>query len=360
MTSARLRGLLVVALGVAAFLGASAPSAAGAHAYRPALLELQAEEEAGRWRVTWKASMRRSEAYPTSTPGEALEPRLPEHCREVGERRSVRRAGPRLEQRLVDCGERGLVGESVAVEGLARIGVDVLLRATGPDGERVTLVLSPERPSAVPFGTQERHGPAGWFGSVFGSYLVIGFEHIVFGFDHLLFVLGLLLLVSGGRKLLVTITSFTLAHSVTLAGATLGLVELPGRAVEASIGLSILLLAVEVAGAESGSEAEGMSAQYPWVVSFLFGLLHGFGFAGALADVGLPEASIPMALFAFNVGVEVGQLAFVGAILLPAHALRWWLGGRAEAVGRRARMVGAYAIGCIAAYWVIARVVAIL
>ena len=142
---------------------------------------------------------------------------------------------------------------------------------------------------------------------------MLGIEHILSGFDHLLFVLALVLLVHGKRRLLLTVTAFTAAHSLTLAGATLGWVRLPGPPVEASIALSIVFVASEIVHARQGRP--GMTARYPWVVAFSFGLLHGFGFAGALAEVGLPQSSIPIALLFFNVGVELGQLLFVGAVL---------------------------------------------
>src|SRR5262249_12911818 len=140
------------------------------------------------------------------------------------------------------------------------------------------------------------------------------------GFDHLLFVLGLVLIVPSRRVLLVTITAFTVAHSITLALATLGVVHVPGPPVEASIALSILLLATEIVHRERG--VVGLTARWPWLVAFTFGLLRGFGFASALSDIGLPQGDIPLALFAFNVGVECGQLAFVGAVLVILAVMR--------------------------------------
>ena len=179
---------------------------------------------------------------------------------------------------------------------------------------------------------------------------MLGVDHILSGFDHLTFVLALLLIVSGWRRLLVTVTSFTLAHSITLAAATLGLMWVPGPPVEATIALSILFLASELVKVNRGESS--LTARYPWVVAFRFGLLHGFGFAGALIEVGLPQNEIPLALLMFNVGVELGQLLFVAAILLLITLLRkvradWpaW-----------ARQLPAYGIGSIAAFWFIERV----
>jgi hydrogenase/urease accessory protein HupE len=173
----------------------------------------------------------------------------------------------------------------------------------------------------------------------------LGIEHILFGFDHLTFVLALLLLVRGAKRLLITVTSFTLAHSITLAAATLGVMWVPGPPVEATIALSILFLASELIKVNRGLPS--LTASYPWIVAFAFGLLHGFGFAGALKDVGLPQHEVPMALLAFNVGVELGQLLFVAAamiVLLVVRKLRseWpqW-----------AHQMPAYGIGSAAAFW---------
>ena len=149
---------------------------------------------------------------------------------------------------------------------------------------------------------------------------MLGVEHILGGVDHLLFVLSLLLIVRGFKRIAVTITAFTIAHSLTLAAATLGFVHVPGPPVEASIALSIVFVAAEVVRGRRGTP--GLTARAPWVVAFTFGLLHGFGFASALAAVGLPQKAIPLALFTFNVGVEIGQLLFVGAVLDGRRALR--------------------------------------
>ena len=145
------------------------------------------------------------------------------------------------------------------------------------------------------------------------SYLVLGVEHILAGIDHLLFVLALLLIVRGGKRILLTITAFTVAHSITLVAATLGWVRVPGPPVEAIIALSIVFVAAEIVHGLRGKP--GLTARAPWVVAFTFGLLHGFGFAGALAEVGLPEKAIPVALLMFNVGVEIGQLLFVAVAI---------------------------------------------
>ena len=184
-------------------------------------------------------------------------------------------------------------------------------------------------------------------------YLVLGVEHILLGIDHLLFVLGLLLIVRGPWQLLATITAFTLAHSLTLALATFGLVALPPRAIEAAIALSIVFLAVEILHGRQGRP--GLTHRFPWLVAFAFGLLHGLGFAGALAEVGLPAAEVPAALLFFNLGVELGQLLFVLAIL----SLRWAVRTLQLGWPAWAEPLPAYAIGTIASFWLMERLAAL-
>jgi hypothetical protein len=180
-------------------------------------------------------------------------------------------------------------------------------------------------------------------------YVGLGIEHILLGVDHLLFVLGLLLIVRGPWMLVKTITAFTLAHSITLALATLGVVHVPARPVDAAIALSIVFLAAEILHARQGRP--GLAARKPWVVAFAFGLLHGLGFAAALTQLGLPQSESPLALLFFNVGVEIGQLMFVGVFL----ALGWALRQLQVTWPRWSEAVPAYAIGTIAAFWFIER-----
>ena len=180
-------------------------------------------------------------------------------------------------------------------------------------------------------------------------YVVLGIEHILLGIDHLLFVLGLLLLVRGPWMLVKTVTAFTLAHSITLALATLGIVNVPARPVDAAIALSIAFLAAEILHARRGRL--GLAARKPWLVAFVFGLLHGLGFAGALTQLGLPPGEVPLALLFFNVGVEIGQLLFVGLVL----ALIWALRELQVRWPRWAEPLPAYAIGTLAAFWFMER-----
>ena len=237
----------------------------------------------------------------------------------------------------------GLVGQEVAIDGLNRGVSDVIVRLERLDGTSQMERLLPESPRftvKAPTGT----GEVAW------SYLVLGVEHILGGIDHLLFVLALLLIVRGGKRILITITAFTVAHSITLVAATLGWLHVPGPPVEAMIALSIVFVAAEIIHGLRGRA--GLTARAPWVVAFSFGLLHGFGFAGALAEVGLPEKAIPVALLTFNVGVELGQLVFV-AIVLTARVLIARLPLPSTAWIPYALP---YAIGSIAMFWVIERI----
>jgi hydrogenase/urease accessory protein HupE len=195
-------------------------------------------------------------------------------------------------------------------------------------------------------------------GEVAATYLRLGVEHILFGLDHLLFVLALVILVRDWRRVAVTVTAFTIAHSMTLAAATLGFVNVPGPPVEATIALSIMLVCVEILNARRGKPS--LTARLPWLVAFSFGLLHGFGFAGALAEVGLPQHAIPAALLFFNLGVEIGQLAFVAAVLAAGGLFRTAMALRLEPAliqrtVNRLDVFAAYAIGTVAAFWLIER-----
>ncbi|HEX2464288.1 MAG TPA: HupE/UreJ family protein [Thermoanaerobaculia bacterium] len=322
------------------------PVAALAHDVRPGYLSLT-ERDAGKFDVLFKV--------PASGETQlALEARLPPACRETSGRDWQAIAGATVERWTIDCGATSLESGEISIGGLELTLTDVLLRVEWSDGARFSTVLRPEAPAIRPSrgaGVGEATVPA-------SGFLRLGVEHILGGVDHLLFVLCLVLLVDGARRLLVTITAFTLAHSVTLALATLGLVRVPSRPVEASIALSIVLLAVELVRRWRGES--GMTVRRPWLVSFAFGLLHGLGFAGALSQVGLPPGDIPLALFLFNLGVEVGQVAFV-ALVLGVLAAGGWLVRRVQVVlPRWSPLVPAYAIGCVAAAWLLERVGAML
>ncbi|MDB6102197.1 MAG: hypothetical protein JWO52_2196 [Gammaproteobacteria bacterium] len=239
-----------------------------------------------------------------------------------------------------------IAGATVEVGGLERTITDVLLRVTYADGTELIQLLTPSAPVfQIP--------AAGKSGLPVRQYLELGFLHIWSGIDHLLYVFGLMLLVRDIRTLIKTITGFTLAHSITLAAASLGYVNVPPAPVEAVIALSIVFVAAEVLNAREGRM--NLAQRAPWVVAFGFGLLHGLGFAGALAEVGLPAHSIPAALLLFNVGIEIGQLTFIGSLMLAATAL-WRLLPR---LIQQLQWMPPYLIGTVASFWLIQRVAAV-
>lgn len=322
---------LVIAAVLLAFCGA-----AFGDIFRPAYLEIK-ELGDDQYDVLWKVpalgSDRRLSAYV----------QFPEGTTTLTEPRMVIVDGAWIERFEIQY-EGGLAGETISIAGNA-IGItDVIARVERIDGSSQVERLPAERPVFTVRAAESQYEVA-W------TYLVLGVEHILGGVDHLLFVLALLLIVRGGKRIIATITAFTLAHSITLVGATLGWVNVPGPPVEAIISLSIVFVAAEVIHGLRGKQ--GVTASAPWLVAFSFGLLHGFGFAGALAEVGLPQNAIPVALLMFNVGVEVGQLIFVVAML----ALRFVLTHLPGREPQWATPAIAYGIGTIAAFWTIERVI---
>ena len=275
-----------------------------------------------------------------------------ERAVEINPARTVRR-----ERAVLRCGAQGLEGLEVGVHGLEDSGTEVIARARFARGETRTRVLragSPRWRIATDDVTAKTSGDAATGGSG-REYLRLGVQHILAGVDHLLFVITLVALAWGRwRALLLAITAFTLAHSVTLALTSLGLVRVVGAAVEAIIALSILLLAAELAR-EPGEERRAGAARAPWVVAFVCGLVHGFGFAGALAEIGLPDGAVWVALLLFNLGVELGQLAFVAVIVLAGALINaTGLASRA----RQLRGLALHGIGGVAAYWLLERLYA--
>lgn len=317
---------------------AAAP--AMAHQFAPALLEIE-ERSADEAAVKWKQPAVRVQ-------GSQLRPVLPVECEGLGDP-EVRQEGTGMRASWRMRCPGGLTGKSVGVEGIAGSQADVLLRITLRDGRRIRHVLKAEAPSFKIDADGSRAG-------VFKDYATLGVEHILLGWDHLLFVLALVLLVGWGRSLVWTITSFTAGHSVTLALASLGVVHVPQAPIEAAIALSIYVLAVELIRARKDDQTRTLTQRFPWAVAAGFGLLHGLGFAGALSEVGLPAAEIPLALFSFNVGIELGQLAFVAVVLLVAAALR----KVPIAWPRWTTAVPAYGIGTMAAFWFLQRAVLLM
>jgi hydrogenase/urease accessory protein HupE len=313
------------------------PALVHAHEVRPAYLELR-QEDGESYQVLWKVPARGEVRL-------ALAVELPAACARQGELSSTVEGVVHSQGWRVRCAG-GLAGSEIAIQGLAGTITDVIVRLVLPDGQTIERRLTPDAPSFVVPAEA-----SGW--DVVATYTLLGIEHILLGIDHLLFVLALLLLVRGGWVIVKTVTAFTLAHSITLAGATLGYVTLPSAPVEAVIALSIVFLASEICRVAAGQQP--LSARKPWLVAFAFGLLHGFGFAGALSEIGLPQGALPLALFTFNLGVELGQLAFI-AVALPTLALVRWLFAGRESLALR---VGAYLIGGLAAAWMIERMAAV-
>lgn len=312
----------------------AATGAARAHELRPAYLELH-ELGPDRWSVLWKVPARDELRL-------SIAPRFDDRCRPEGTPITYRQADAWADRWTLVCAG-SLSGTSVRIERLDATSTDVLVRVVRADGSVQTTRATSSAPSFVVEASPERWGVA-------VTYLRLGVEHILGGVDHLLFVFGLLLLVSGWRRVVGTITAFTVAHSLTLAAATLGWVHVPQAPVEAVITLSIVFIAAEVVHAREGRP--GLAQQWPWLVAFIFGLLHGLGFAGALREMGLPSRAIPLALLFFNFGVELGQLAFVLLVVAMRRSLRDALRRLPEGAWR----VPTYAIGGLAAFWVLERV----
>jgi hydrogenase/urease accessory protein HupE len=315
-----------------AFVG-TVTSGVWAHELRPAYLEVR-QTGLDTYEVLWKVPARGEELRL------ALYVRLPPNCQHTMPQKAVV-GGAYAERWRVQC-TGGLTDDAIRIDGLSTTLTDVLVRVERLDGTAQVTRLTPSEPAFVVEASPDRL-------QAVVTYLKLGVEHITLGIDHLLFVLGLLLIVQGRSRLLKTITAFTLAHSVTLVVATLGYARVPLPPVEMAIALSILFLGPEVIRSWRGESS--LTIRYPWMVAFGFGLLHGFGFASGLSIAGLPQAHLPLALFSFNVGVELGQLVFVAVALLLTgsfHALkiRWpvWV----------LRTPG-YVVGTCGAYWTIQR-----
>ncbi|WP_312015684.1 HupE/UreJ family protein [Bradyrhizobium liaoningense] len=344
--------------------------AASGHEARPAYLALS-ETAPGQFSVLWRTPVLAGMRLPVVL-------RLPDRVKDRKDPVVSELSDSLVERRWVDAGPNRLAGERIVFSGLQLTITDVLVRVQMLDGTVSTALVRPGRPW---FEVAAAPGVL----AIAGAYVLHGIEHILFGFDHLLFVLALILIVRNGRMLLWTITAFTIAHSITLSLATLGLVHVPAPPVEAMIALSIMLLACEIAGAfssevDTGSRQEnasrqesrapfryhrngkgsssksgqlGLTSKWPWIVAFSFGLLHGLGFASALTDIGLPHGDIPLALLSFNVGVEIGQLIFIGGVLGTMFCIRRF--DVPTRIRRAAVPVASYAIGITSAFWFIER-----
>ncbi len=324
-------------------LGLAAPTA-WAHEVRPGYLEIR-ELGADRYAFLWKVPAKGEYRL-------GLHVRLPPECTGAPETGSF--AGGAFVERWTGTCEGGLNGRRIDVDGLNATMTDVLVRIERVDGTTQTARLTPDTPW---FEVTEVPGRF----DVAKTYFVLGVEHILLGVDHLLFVLGLLFLVGSWRRLVATVTAFTIAHSITLAAATLGLVRVPQAPIEAVIALSVMYVAAEILRGARGKQ--GLATRAPWVVAFVFGLLHGFGFAGALREVGLPQTDVPLALLFFNVGVEAGQLLFIAAVMAVLSLATRFMRARGASdhgpwsTEALVRTPVAYLIGGTAAFWVVQRLV---
>ena len=311
----------------------SAPSFA--HEARPAYLEIK-ENAPGQFSVLWRTPVLAGMRLPVAL-------KLPESLRNMQEPNIQELNDSLIERRSIDAGPKGLAGKRIEFPGLQLTITDVLVRLEMLDGRKWTTVARPSQPWVEMAASQS------WW-ELMGTYIVEGIRHILFGADHLLFVLGLLLIVKNRWMLLKTVTAFTVAHSITLAIATLGYAEAPTPPLNAAIALSILFLGPEIVRSWRGETS--FTIRHPWVVVFAFGLLHGFGFASALTSAGLPRSELPLALVSFNVGVELGQLGFVALVLAMERSFRvlefrWphW-----------AQALPGYTVGTLGAFWTIQRV----
>ena len=321
---------------VTVMLGTFSPAIpVNADEIRPALLDIK-EQNTGLFAVTWKVPMRGNRVL-------AITPQLPDSLELLGSPSVQDIPGARIEHATYKNNGALLTGQRIVINGLAALQTDVLLLIQLQDGTQHSAILRPGSPEfTIPLEASKL--------KIAGDYWRMGTIHILEGVDHLLFVLALLLIVPGLGSLVKAVTAFTVAHSITLALATLGVVHVPAAPTEAIIALSILFLASEIIHKHNG--AIGITERYPWVIAFLFGLFHGLGFAGALSEIGVPQHEVPLALFMFNVGVETGQLLFI-AVVLSLIALLKRLPFPAP---QGAWRLLPYGIGSVAAFWTIERV----
>ncbi len=305
-----------------------------AHEARPAYLEVK-ETAPGRYDLLWRTPVLSGMRLP-------IRLKTPDGVRVVGEPVVQELSDSLLERRTLDAGPGGLAGKRIEFPGLQATITDVLVRVLYLDGRTWTTIARASRPYVEIEAGQTRP-------QLLGTYVVQGIRHILFGPDHLLFVFGLLLIVNNRWMLVKTVTAFTVAHSITLAIATFGWAEAPALPLNAAIALSIFFLGPEIVKCWRGETS--FTIRHPWVVAFVFGLLHGFGFSSALTSAGLPRADLPFALLGFNVGVEIGQLAFVLLVVALERAfrvleIRW---------PRWVEALPGYAVGTLGAFWTIQR-----
>lgn len=310
------------------------------HPLDPTLFEIT-ESDKHILEVLWRTPA----LQPANAP---ISPVLPARCRELTSPIASKSVQWLTVRWSMDCGLLSLVNEKIGVQGLELRKTDVLIRVHLADGRLIQGVLRPSKPF---LSLPERISSF----IILYDYLALGFEHILTGLDHLFFVLGLLLLVKDFRPLLWTITAFTIGHSVTMLIAGLNFIAVPAGPVEILIAFSIFIVAVEISKGVKHQNNSWIS-KFPWTMALLFGFLHGLGFAGALAAVGLPDGEIPLALFSFNIGIELGQLLFIGAVLILGYFVKKI---EFQLIVYRS-LIPAYIIGSISVMWIFERFWAVI
>ena len=333
----RIRQIVILAAMVIT-VGCSAALVSG-HALQPGFLELRLIEK-DIYAVLWKKPAQRGKPM-------AISAVLPENCDQATARETIWDGSAFLARWTTTC-PGGMEGGKIGIEGLDQTSTDVLVRFDFSDGTAESRRLTAGDSSFIIPTIPDNF-------EVVRTYLLLGIKHILTGIDHLSFVLALLILVAGVGRLIKTVTAFTLAHSITLVAATLGIVKIPGPPIEATIALSIMFVASEIMHSRAGNP--GITEKYPWLVAFIFGLLHGLGFAGALSEIGLPHSSIPTALLFFNVGVEIGQLFFIGCVFLIIVLGKILMHHLKIVVTKWVTVVPTYVIGSAAAFWTLQRLV---
>jgi hypothetical protein len=320
----------------------------GAHRFAPSLLKI-VETSKHTYNFVWKTPTEATSNVP-------LRPTWPIDCEVENENPVVREGTGTVSSWVISCkqlGDEGLIGQRLGVAGLAENQASAMVMLSLSDGRSYQSVVNTEAPSfLVPAQPSQSR--------VMTEYSTLGAKHIWEGPDHLMFVFGLLLLVGGGSRLLWTITAFTVGHSVTLALITLGVLTYPVSLIEFAIALSIFLLALELTRKEQDESKLSLFRRHPWWLAGGFGLLHGMGFAGALAEIGLPQGSVPIALLFFNIGIEIGQIAFIALAMTV-----WWLLSKVlanplfvenMAVSQdRLLIIPIYLLGGLSAMWCIER-----
>jgi hydrogenase/urease accessory protein HupE len=320
------------------FLMALTPRHADAHALAPSVLTFVLGED-GRVTMSWRAPRQRPV-------GQSLAPQIPTGCEPVGEASvTVDEDGSAATETLeLECDTKGLTGARIAVEGFEDSQINVVVRIVSSDGEVDHAILDASRPELLVVAPEERDHS-------FAEYLSLGVEHLLTGWDHLTFLLGLVVLFGWHRRLIAAITAFTIGHSLTLALSVLGVLSVPQALVEALIALTIVVLALEI---QFGGR--GPVWRHPWILPGALGLLHGLGFASVLFDAGLPTEEIPLALLGFNLGLELGQLGVIAVVAALFRLLRPVIPNGI----RENRLLPAYVIGSLAAFWVIERTLTML